>query len=506
MEQALFSPNECYWQYLERQRVTLNSDTRAHIAKLLNATNWDDPQSAIDRNHVAIVALIEAEQCDPAIRGFYLETAFDALNASANEHLLCAAHLAIAHSLIGNAEIALEVAFSAFIHTLDFAHSDLAIGLVYLPNQLSDAIVNAENGAIQARLLLSEVLQRSQDIFYNSQGVRFLQLSAQVLPQNFLTHLKLGIAQLLSGQWEGLFALHRSHALAPAHLLTLQALFLAYRNLGQPQTADFWLNGARKLDSETLYSKWTTLTPEDAFTYVAIDNCLLAVEASFRSIVTAVLIAEGDWFEREMEFWRNQIQPGMTVIDVGANVGVYTVSAAQQVGTSGRVIAIEPFSGCVQCLEETRRVNNFSQIQICHGAVSDRIGTAKLTVQPSSELNELIVDSEESIENFEEVRMLTLDSLIESENLDRLDFLKIDAEGHELQVLQGSDRILTQYKPVILYENIAGSKGSNLPVAQHLTANGYQLFRYQPYVAGLIAIESIEALQDNLNVIALPIS
>lgn len=443
MQQALFSPDDCYWRYLDRQGITLNSATRDRIAELLESTNWDDPQSAIDQNHIAIVALIEAEQCEPAMRGFYLETAFDALNASANEHPLCAAHLAIVHSLIGNTEVALETAFSAFIHTLGILHSasNVAIGLVYLPERLNDAIVNAETGAIQAMLLLSEVVRRSQNIFYNNRGIRFLQLSSQVLPQNFLTHLKLGIAQLLNGQWEGLFALHRSCSLAPEHLPTLQALFLAHRSLGQLDAANFWLNSARRLNSEMLDGKWTTLSSENAFTYVAIDNSLLAVEASFRSIVTAVLIAEGDWFEREMEFWRNQIQSGMTVIDVGANVGVYTVSAAQQVESSGRVIAIEPFSSCVRCLEETRRINHFSQIQICHGAASDRIGTAKLKLQSLSELNELIIDGEEATGEFEEVRTFTLDSLIQSEKLDRVDFLKIDAEGHELQVLQGSSTL-----------------------------------------------------------------
>jgi ribosomal protein L11 methylase PrmA len=62
-----------------------------------------------------------------------------------------------------------------------------------------------------------------------------------------------------------------------------------------------------------------------------------------RSIVTSVLIAEGDWFEKEMEFWRNWVKPGMTVIDVGANVGVYTFSAAVKVGSEGCVLAVDLF-------------------------------------------------------------------------------------------------------------------------------------------------------------------
>ncbi|HEY9635921.1 MAG TPA: FkbM family methyltransferase, partial [Coleofasciculaceae cyanobacterium] len=115
-------------------------------------------------------------------------------------------------------------------------------------------------------------------------------------------------------------------------------------------------------------------------------------------------------------------------------------------------------------------------------------------------------DAEETMKpgTFEEVTCFTLDSLIERENVSHVDFLKIDAEGHELQVLEGSNRILTEFAPCILYENIAGTKGSNLAVAGFLLSRGYQLFRYQPYLQQLIPINHTEELQGKLNLIALP--
>ena len=275
--------------------------------------------------------------------------------------------------------------------------------------------------------------------------------------------------------------------------------------MGDREAANFWLKSAQALRPSQIVWRWTESAIENPITYVAFEkDLLLAVEPSFRSIVTSVLLGAGDWFEREMEFWRDSIQPGMTVIDVGANVGVYTFSAATQVGAEGRVIAIEPFSGCVQCLQETVRVNQLSQVTVCAGAASDRNSTVKLAIQAASELNEVMTDETPSKGKFEEVACFTLDSLIDSEHLSRVDYLKIDAEGHEMQVLIGSDRILREFKPVILYENIAGSKGSNLPVAEHLAAKGYELFRYQPYVGQLISVNSAEELQGSLNLIALP--
>jgi FkbM family methyltransferase len=206
-----------------------------------------------------------------------------------------------------------------------------------------------------------------------------------------------------------------------------------------------------------------------------------------------------------MEFWRDNITEGMTVIDVGANAGVYTFSAAKRVGVNGLVLAIEPFSKCVSYLLETCRVNKMDWVKICAGAASDREGKAKLSLSSSSELNEIVKDENQiKSGNYEEVNCFTLDSLINKYNLKKVDFLKIDAEGHELQVLGGSERLISEFKPIILYENIAGAQGSNFPVADYLRSIDYQLFRYQPYLKNLIPLALNSDIVDNLNIIALP--
>jgi predicted CoA-binding protein len=70
--------------------------------------------------------------------------------------------------------------------------------------------------------------------------------------------------------------------------------------------------------------------------------------------------------------------------------------------------------------------------------------------------------------------------------------------------LKGSGKLLSKYAPVIIYENIAGSKGSNYEVAEYLTQHGYQLYRYQPYLQNLSPVNSLEEIQGNLNLIAFP--
>ncbi|MEG4244841.1 FkbM family methyltransferase [Microcoleus sp. MON2_D6] len=525
------SPAICYLEYLERNCPTIDLDTLSRVASSLENTSWDEPVSATDLNNFAVVALIEAEQCqESSLKEIYINTALEALKSAVDlyNHPLCAAHFALVLALTGESDEAIKEAFH-FLVSLGIQQSaggsleKIPPALVYLPQTGSSLktyqaeqltqILQAEDARSQSILLLIEALGRSQIISYNEFGMRLLHLTAQVLPDSGSINLKIGVYSLLNDQSEGVMYLHRAKQISSDSAPVLQALYIACKDLEQIEYAQQWLNFARELGQQHPHSlewRWTDLEVNSPFTYVPFETqLLLAVEPRFYGCITSsVLIAEKDWFEKEMEFWRSAIAPGMTVIDVGANVGVYTFSAALRVGSQGHVLAVEPFSGCVSYLQETCRINHLNWVKVCAGAASDRSGTVRLSLSPASELNKIATGeagAEMQPDCFEEVTCFTLDSLIEQENLSRVDFLKIDVEGHELSVLTGSDRILSEFAPVIMYENIvAGSKDSNLPVADYLRGKGYRLFRYQPYLHNLIPLNSAEELHGNMNIIALP--
>jgi FkbM family methyltransferase len=517
--------SEPYLEYIRQICPEIDQKQITQIERLLEQTNWEEPQSCLDLNNQAVLALVEAEKTeDTNTRELYLETAISMLNEGIS-HPLCAAHLALIHTLLGETDVAIQIAFSTLIQSLQSVFTESKkneAGLIYLPintgllsqnaNLFSQLFSLENSNYSQSTLFLAEVLQRSQPIFYNAMGCRLLQLAIQLLPNSPEVNLKLGLASLSSAQEEGLLYLHRAVQLLPRHAQSLQALHLAYRDLGQVEIANFWLNTAHSLGQEIGNVSvpdwyWTASASDNPMTYVPFGKQqILAVEASLQSIVTLVLLGAGAWFEAEMEFWQDSLQPGMTVIDVGANVGVYTFSAAEKVGAEGKVYAIEPFSGCVRCLQETCRVNQIDWVKVCAGAASGRSGTARLSLNTASELNEIVpTDNNPSTPNaYEEVECFTLDSLIEAENLQQVDFLKIDAENHEMAVLSGSDKLLTKFSPVILYENIAGTKGANLPVASLLQTKGYQLFYYQPFIKKLVPIHAVEGLGNRLNIVAIP--
>jgi FkbM family methyltransferase len=513
-----------YLQYIRQAYPSIDTNTLSQIHTILENTSWESPDSSSDWSNLAVVALSEAEQYDndPSTRSLYLEIAFDALNQGyeLEQHPICAAHLALIHSMIGETQQAMEIAYNALLNSLERGYSNFKEDykyLIYFPNYQSqeqkyqlETCFQVENSYQQALIVLSQVLYNSQLVFYNAYGRRFLNLAAQVQPHCLHIALKQGISSLMAGELEGLLYLHKAEQIAPNSSAVIQSLYLTYRILNQIETAKYWQKVGQKLyqhyQSPQWY--WTQLPIDSTFTYVQFENIPIAVEPSFKSIVTGVLVAENDWFEKEMEFWRNFIKPGMTVIDVGANVGVYTFSAAVRVGSQGRVLAIEPFSGCVQCLQETCKINQFDWVTVYAGAASNCNGTLKLLLHGASELNEVVscnADDNIPSDPFEEIPCITLDTLIERENIERVDIIKIDAENHELAVLAGSKRILSEFTPVILYENIAGNKGSNYQVAEYLTKVGYELFRYQPYLQSLIPVNLLEEIEGNLNLIAMPL-
>ncbi len=522
-----FQPRQVYLEYLQIQ-MSGRSEADHHqqlvnLEQSLTNCDWDDPQSAWEWNNLAVAALVEAENSNNELtKGLYIEMAFNALQTGVNigGYPLCQAHLALLYVMLADEHTAAEIAFDSFINTLQPAYTAEIVppGIVYLPGTPTSRaeylrqVLNTDNGYLQALYLLTEVLWRTQIHTDQSQTLRLLHLATQLLPQNLMLNLRLGVYSLGMQESEGLLYLHRAQAIAPDRSAVLHALYVAYTDLGQTTTATYWLKKAQEQSQQhpdPVAWKWI-MAIDSCFTYVAWggrDN-LLAIEPSFQSLSTRALIVDGDWNEPEMEFWRQQIQPGMTVMDVGAHVGVYTFSAAQQVGATGRVLAIEPSSVHFGCLQETIRLNHFTWVEVWAGAASDQSGKLTLYLQSPPEYHQVLGATAEPPTwegETEEVTCFAVDDLVRQEQVESLDFLKISTVGHELMVLQGAVQTLRRFSPTILYQNLFNNE-PNLEIAELLTAQGYQLFKYRPYLQELLPIETADDLLNVEKVIAMPAS
>lgn len=137
-------------------------------------------------------------------------------------------------------------------------------------------------------------------------------------------------------------------------------------------------------------------------------------------------------------YYVDKLEKDMVVVDVGAHIGVYAVIAAEKVGANGKVIAVEPEPKNQKRLIENIKINRFNNIIPVKAALSSRNGTEKLYISRHSTDHSLVNGNG----HFVLVAVKTLDKLIEELKLKKVDLIKIDAEGMEMEILNGAENTL----------------------------------------------------------------
>ncbi|MDP1717954.1 MAG: FkbM family methyltransferase [Burkholderiales bacterium] len=225
-------------------------------------------------------------------------------------------------------------------------------------------------------------------------------------------------------------------------------------------------------------------------TLTLVDGASIVVPDSLNLITTYVLREQMDWFEDEIKFLRRLLQPGHRVIDIGANYGVYTLSMAKRVGPTGCVWAFEPASSTAKLLAASIAANNFGQVILALSALSSVKGTAQLSLNDNSELNALVHDSKSGGAT-ETVVLSTLDECLETNDWQAIEFLKIDAEGEEGNILLGGKRFFARESPLIQYEIKAGTE-LHLELVHAFTELGYDSYRLVPGLDLLVPFDEKE--------------
>ena len=153
-----------------------------------------------------------------------------------------------------------------------------------------------------------------------------------------------------------------------------------------------------------------------------------------------------------MEFLRNNISEGMTVIDIGAHIGLYTIAMGKIVKDSGKIYSFEPTPATFKVLQKNIHLNEMSNIvRPLNKAVSDTEGMTTFYISDTDVCNANSLAS-----NFNNkgtginVILTSIDKLVETEKLSFIDIIKIDAEGAEYSVLKGSEKTLRKFRPKII--------------------------------------------------------
>lgn len=202
-----------------------------------------------------------------------------------------------------------------------------------------------------------------------------------------------------------------------------------------------------------------------------------------KDIVSAGIISSKN-YEKEIESKINEIvKPGMNVIDIGANMGYFTLILSHLVGSKGKVFAFEPNPTMNEILKKNCEINNLKNVKIFQEALAESKGNLKLffpgegyeawgSFRPP--LNKYKTTKEVL------VKTTTLDTILEKYGVKKVDFVKMDVEGAEYSIFKGSKKtISSKGKPIIIFECAESNTklfGHNvLNVLQYLSKFNYEI-------------------------------
>jgi len=193
-----------------------------------------------------------------------------------------------------------------------------------------------------------------------------------------------------------------------------------------------------------------------------------------------------------LSYLRRCVSRGGTVVDVGANIGLYTLESAVVVGNEGRVISIEAAPSHLQSLRQNIELNGLKNVSVIGSAVGEAAGRATLTLPRGDNLGMFTLGKADGDETYM-VTVDTIDDLLNKQNIQSLDLVKMDIEGSEFKALLGAVRTLEKFRPSLLIElnevALRRCGSSTHEVKKMLGEIGYRGWRLKR--------NSVEAITDN---------
>ena len=190
-------------------------------------------------------------------------------------------------------------------------------------------------------------------------------------------------------------------------------------------------------------------------------NCLLKTKLSNGATVCGLnrpgyggrgIYIYRDAIEPEFEHLLEFLVPGGVVVDVGANTGIYTIKSAKYLARNGgMVVSLEPFPEMLAMLQRNVQLNGLSNVRLRNLCAGNHTHTAVLWKNFEKPNSFSLMQRDKNAACLS-VLVVSLDDLFEWEGITRLDYLKIDAEGAEAQILSGAKKTIEKFRPIIQVE------------------------------------------------------
>lgn len=178
---------------------------------------------------------------------------------------------------------------------------------------------------------------------------------------------------------------------------------------------------------------------------VEVLNRILYVD--LRSAIGRAICVKGTFDPAVYEAIKSTLSRSGVFLDVGANVGLYSILALDIVGHEGAVHAFEIDPRPLRCLKKTKAKGNIANLVIHEVAVGEKIGVGYLVKRPDCGHSTVTVSG-----SGQNVPVMPLDYILQNSNTNKVQCIKIDVEGGELAVLKGARHLLERQRPIIVCE------------------------------------------------------
>jgi FkbM family methyltransferase len=178
-----------------------------------------------------------------------------------------------------------------------------------------------------------------------------------------------------------------------------------------------------------------------------INNCHLLVSSN--NSIGQQILALKQYEKANTNFLKKIIKKDWVCIDIGANIGYYTCLLAKMCPL-GKIYAFEPSDIDFSLLSLNIYLNNFKNVHLNNLAIGNKNGFNNFNITIDSGLSSLKDTKRGKVDKVKKVKIQTLDSYVLENQIDRVDFIKIDVEGAEMLILKGSRYCLEKLKPNII--------------------------------------------------------
>jgi len=191
---------------------------------------------------------------------------------------------------------------------------------------------------------------------------------------------------------------------------------------------------------------WSKIAPKNAPVLIRLKNGLKFIVRA-RTMDKSVL--KEVWIKKIYDKFGIAVEKGDTVIDIGAHIGIFSVYAAH-FSETGKVYAFEPFIDNFKKLEEHKNLNNKENLFVYNLGVSNKEEVQTLYLSPDNNTGGHSLHLKNQSDRKVEIRTIRLMDFCKKENIERIDFLKLDCEGAEFEILQSDETILDRVSKIIM--------------------------------------------------------